>query len=97
MENVRKQRDIKLLITDRRISHIVLEPNHTTKWFSENLLVIEKNKTEVKMKKQVYLGTEDGFLKYGDNANVFYTNTDSFIAHAKSEHVYADLAGDVER
>ena len=33
-----------------------LEPNyHTSKWFSEKLLVIKMNKTEVK-KKPVYLG-----------------------------------------
>ena len=38
MGNVRKHRDIKLVTTNSRISHLVSEPNyHTTKWFSENL------------------------------------------------------------
>ena len=42
----------KLVITDRKISNIVSEPNyHKAKWFSENFLAIEMNKTEVKMKK----------------------------------------------
>ena len=36
MENVTKQRDIKLVTTDERRNQQVSEPNyHTTKWFSE--------------------------------------------------------------
>ena len=56
MENVRKYRDIKLVTTDKRRNQIVSEPNyHTTKYFSENLLVIEMKKIKVKMNKPVYL------------------------------------------
>ena len=52
MENVRKQRDIKLVTTDKRRNQLLSEPNyHTTKWFSEGLLVIEMKKTKVKMNK----------------------------------------------
>ena len=41
MENLRKNRDIKLVTTDKRRNQLVSEPNyHTTKWFSENLLAI---------------------------------------------------------
>ena len=57
MENVRKHRDIKLVITDKKRNKLVSEPNyHTTKRFSENLLAIEMKKTKVKMNKPVYLG-----------------------------------------
>ena len=57
MENVRKHRDIKLVIPDKRINQLVSEPNyHTTKWFSENLLAIEMKKIKVKMNKPAYLG-----------------------------------------
>lgn len=46
MENVRKNRDIKHVTTNRRKSLLVSEPNYyTTKW-----------KNEVKMNKTVYLG-----------------------------------------
>ena len=42
MENVRKHRDIKLVRTERRKNYLVSEPNyHTTKRFTENLLVTE--------------------------------------------------------
>ena len=57
MENVRKHRDIKLVITDKKRNQLVSEPNyHATKWFSENLLAIEMKKIKVKMNKPAYLG-----------------------------------------
>ena len=47
MENVRKQRDIKLVITNKRRNYLVSEPNyHTKKWFSEHLLAIEIKKKQ---------------------------------------------------
>ena len=57
MENVRKNRDIKLVTTDKRRNQLVSEPNyHTAKWLSENLLTIEVKKIKVIMNKPVYLG-----------------------------------------
>ena len=45
MENVRKHRDIKLVITNKRRTQLSSELNyHTTKYFSENLLANEKEK-----------------------------------------------------
>ena len=45
MENVRKHRDIKLVITNKRRTQLSSELNyHTTKHFSENLLATEKEK-----------------------------------------------------
>ena len=42
MKNVRKQRDNKLVATDKKRSKLVWKPNyHTTKHYSENLLTIE--------------------------------------------------------
>ena len=50
MKNVRKQRDIKLVKTDKRSNQLASEPNyHTTKYFSENLLAIGMKKIKVKM------------------------------------------------
>ena len=57
MQNVRKQRDIKLVTTDKRINQLVSEPNyHTTKWVSESLLAIEMKKIKVKMDRPICLG-----------------------------------------
>ena len=57
IENVRKHRDIKLIITEKRKNYLVSEPNyHTTKFCTENLLAIVMRKTEILMNKSVYLG-----------------------------------------
>ena len=46
MENVRKNRDIKLVTTDKRRNQLTSEPDyHTTKDVSENLMAIEIKKT----------------------------------------------------
>ena len=45
MENVRRNRDIKLVTTERRRNYLVSEPTfHTTKFFIEKLLTIEMKK-----------------------------------------------------
>ena len=42
MENVRKNRNIKLVTTETRRNYLVSEPNyHTKKLFTENVLAIE--------------------------------------------------------
>ena len=113
MENLRKHRDIKLVTTDQRRSHLVLEPNyHTTKWFSEKLLAIKMKKTKVRMNKSIYLGLSIleisktlmyefwyDYMKptYGDNVKLCYMDTDSFIMHIETEDFYKDIADDVEK
>ena len=113
MENVRKQRDIKLVITDKRRNRLVSELNYdTTKWFSENVLAIEIKKTKVKMNKPIYLGLSILEIskilmyeywydymkpKYSDNIKLCYMDTDSFIMHIKKEDFYKDIADDVEK
>ena len=57
MEIVRKNRDIKLVTTERRRNYLVIEPNYyTTKFFTKNLLAIEMKKTQITINKLVYLG-----------------------------------------
>ena len=113
MENVRKQRDIKLVTTDKRRNQLVSEPNyHTTKWFSEKLLAVEIKRTKVKMKKPIYLGLSILEIsktlvyefwydymkpKYGDNVKLCYMDTDSFIMHIKTEDFYKNIADDAEK
>ena len=57
MENVRNQRDIKLVTSDKRRKRLVSEPNYYshTKYF-DHLMAIEMKKTRVKMTKPLYLG-----------------------------------------
>ena len=113
MKNVRKHRDIKLVTTDKRRNQLVSEPSyHTTKYFSEDLLAIEKKKITVKMNKPIYLGMSildisktlmNDFWydyikpKYQDNAKLCYMDTDSFIIRIKTEDFYDDIADVVEK
>ena len=113
MENVRNHRDIKIVTTDKRRSILASEPNyHSTKYISKDLLIMEMKKAEVKMNKPIYLGQAILDIsktlmyefwydyikpKYGDKAGPCYTDTDSFIMHIKTEDIFKDIAGDVER
>ena len=112
MENVRKDRDIKLVTTDKRRNQLVTEPNyHAIKYFSEKLLAIEMKKTKVKMNNPIYFGLSILEIskilmyefwydymkpKYGDNVKLFYMDTDSFIRYIKTEDFYKDIADDAE-
>ena len=112
MENVRKDRDIKLVTTDEKRNKLVSGPNyHTTKRFSENSLAIEMKKAKVKMNKPIYLGMSILDIsktlmykfwynyfkpKYGDRAKLCYTDTDSFIIHIITEDFFEDISNDVE-
>ena len=50
MENIWKDRDLKLVIANKKRSHLVSEPNYnTTKLCSENLLAIEMSKIRIKI------------------------------------------------
>ena len=54
LENVRKHKDIKLVITEERRNYLVSEANYHTKFFfSENLLVIEMRKTKILINKPI--------------------------------------------
>ena len=100
MENLRKHRDIKLVTTYKRRNKLVSEPNyHTMNYISEDLSIIEMNKTKVKMNEPIYLGLsileiskllmyefwyDHMKSKYGNNVKLCYMDTDSFIMNIKT-------------
>ena len=56
-ENFGKKLSCKTHNHRQKKNYLVSEPNcHTKKWFSENLLAIEMNKTKINMNKPIYLG-----------------------------------------
>ena len=101
MQNIRKHRDIKLVTTDKKRNKFVSEPNcHTMNYISEDLSIIEINKTRVKMNKPIYLGLSildiskilmyefcHDYMKpkYGNEVKLCYMDTDSFIMNIKTE------------
>ena len=112
MENIRKHRDIKLVTTDKKGSKLVSEPNyHTINLISEDLSIIEMEKTKVKMNKPIYLGLSileisktlmyefwyDSMKpKCANNVKLCYMDTDSFIMNIKTNDFYKDISNDVE-
>ena len=112
MENVRKNKNIKLVTTFNRRNYLVSEPNyHTTKFFTYCLLAIQMRKTQILMYKPVYLGLSILDLsktvmyefrydyvkpKYGENAKLCYIDTDNFIVHVKTDDIYKDIREDIE-
>ena len=113
MESVRKQKDLKLVATDKRRDQLVSEPNyHTAKWFPETLLATETKKTKVKLNKPIYLGLSILEIsktlmyefwydyvkpKYQNNAKSCYMDTDSFIINIRTKDFYKDIADDVAK
>ena len=57
MQNVRSEKDIKLVTTDAQRNKLVSQPNfYSSKSFSNNLLATEMKKVKVEMNKPIYLG-----------------------------------------
>ena len=57
IENVRKHRDIKLIVSEERGKKLVSEPNYVLcNTFSDHLMAIEMRKTSVKMDKPIIVG-----------------------------------------
>ena len=111
MENVRKLRSIKFVITERRRTYLVSELNyHITKFFKENLLVKEMRKTQILMSEPVFLGLSILDLnktnvyilvwfvkpKNGEKEKHCYMEIDSFIVHGKKVKFCKYIAEDLE-
>ena len=57
IENVRKYRDIKPVTTERRRNYLASELDyHITRFFTENLLAIEMQKSEILTNELIHLG-----------------------------------------
>ena len=100
MENIRILENIKLATTDKKRNKLVSEPNyHTINYISEDLSVIEMNKTRVKVNKPIHLGlsildiskiiTYEFWYdyikpKYNDKVKLCYMDTESFIMSIKT-------------
>ena len=108
MENIRKHRDIKLVTTNKKRNKLVSECNyHTINYISEDLSIIEMNKTKVKMNKLIYLGLSILDIskilmyefwydymkpKYGNRVKLCYMDLDSFIMSIETNDFYKDIA-----
>ena len=112
LENVRKHRNVKFAIAEKRQMYLVSEPNYRTINFSaKKLLAIEMRKTQILINK--YLDLRLSILdlskavmhelwsdyvkrKYGENTKLCYMGTDSFVVHVKRVDSYKNIVEDVD-
>ena len=81
-------------------------------YVSDDLSIIEMNRTKIKMNKPIYLGLSILDIsqilmyefwydymkpKYGNDVKLCYIDTDSFIMSIKTNDFYKDIANDVEK
>ena len=112
MENIRKHKDIKLVTNKEAYLKKVMKLNFKSEiTFSKSLMGCKMGKVSVIMNKPVYLGQTILDLseiimyefhynymlpRYGENLQLCYMDTDSFIHEITTDDFYEDIAGDVE-
>ena len=111
MENIRNRVDIRLVTRESQAKKLTCKPNyqhHTI--FSKNLAAVHMKKVSLKFNKPVYLGMSILDLsktlmydfhcnyikpKYGENAKLLFTDTDSLAYEIQTEDFYRDISSDV--
>ena len=111
MENIRKHRNIKLVISRESYLKTVMCPNFKSGvLFGENLMGCEMGKIKVMMDKPVYLGQAmldlsktvmyefhyDYMKPKFDKLQLYYMDTDSFLYHVKTNDFCSDIADDIQ-
>ena len=113
MENIRNRVDIKLITNEKEAKKLISKPNfHHRTIFTENLIAVHMKKTKVYYNKPIYLGMcildlsktlmydfHYNYIKkkYGEDANLLFTDTDSLAYEIDTEDFYKDINPDVER
>ena len=112
MENIRNRVNVKLVDAGEQFKKLAAKPNYNSrKIFNENLVSVHMKKTSLTMNKPVYLGMSILDLskiimfdfhykyikpKYGKQAKLLFTDTDSFLYEIQTEDFYKDISGDVK-
>ena len=111
MENIRKHRNIKLVMSKDKYLRTVMKPNFKSGvLFGENVMGCEMGKIKVVMKKPVYLGQAildlskivmyefhyDYMKPKCKDRQLCCMDIDSLIYNIKTEDFYADITDDVD-
>ena len=110
MENVRKYIDIKLVCTEDKVVKLASKLEYNGfKILSDSLWAVKMNRETVKLNKPIYVGFTVLDLskllmydfhynyiaaKYGPNAQLLFTDTDSLCYHVTTNDVYQDMYKD---
>ena len=107
MENLSKRVDVLLVHNEEKLLRLVAKPSYKChKIFNENLVAVLRVKSPLLLNKPAFVGMaildlsktliydfHYGYIrnKYGDDAKLLFTDTDSLTYEIKTEDVYQDF------
>ena len=113
MENIRNRIDVRLVTEEKELEKLVKKPNFDRiNIFTKDLVAVHMKKTTIKLHKPIYLGMSILDLsktlmydfhynyikpKYGNNASLLFTDTDSLCYEIKTKDFYKDISDDVPK
>ena len=111
IENIRKRQNIELVDNRKKAAKLSNKPNFDRATiFDKNRIAVHMKKTEVYFNKPVYVGQAILDLsktlmfnfhynyikeKYGNKAELLFTDTDSLIYHIHTDDFYQDISDDI--
>ena len=112
MENLRNRTNIDLVHQEKRAKKLVAAPTfHAFKVITEDLVAIERRKTTLVLNRPIYVGFSILEMsktlmydfhynhmkaKYGSDARLLFTDTDSLCYEVLTEDIYQDMAASIE-
>ena len=112
MENLRKHVDVKLVNDETKAKKLICKPNfHDFKIFNQDLSAIQMKKSSLKLNKPIYAGFSILDLsktlmydfhysyikhKYGSQAKLLFTDTDSLCYEIQTNDIYQDMSSDAQ-
>ena len=113
IKNIRKGQNVTLIDNRGKALKLSSKPNfERCKIFDENLIAAHIKKTELYFNTPIYIGQAILDLsktlmldihynyikpKYGDKAELLFTDTDSLMYSVQTEDFYRDISGDVRK
>ena len=113
MENLRKRVDVRLVTDEKKLFKLTSKPTYvSSKIFNEDLVAVHKIKETLTLNRPAYVGMcildlsktlmydfHYNYIKdkYGDEAKLLFTDTDSLMYEIQTDDVYKDLFVDKEK
>ena len=113
MENIRKRVDVRLITDEKKLLKMASKPTYvSSKIFNENLVAVHKIKETLTLNRPAYVGMcildlsktlmydfHYNYIKekYGREAKLLFTDTDSLTYEIEAEDVYEDFWNDKDR
>ena len=112
MENLRKRVDVRLVTDEKKLDKLTSKPTYvSSKIFNENLMAVHKVKETLTLNRLAYVGMcildlsktlmydfHYSYIKkkYGNRANLLFTDMDSLTYEIKAKDIYKDFWNDKE-